>query len=77
MRAHKPAELDLTVVFEGEETHLGHPLGEVVADEANELHVEQVDDLLGLLGVGQIDEAQFTIVRHEPLVHHNRVVNLD
>lgn len=46
-----------------------------MADETDELHVEQVDHFLRLLLVSQIGQNQLSVVRGEAFVEHERVVD--
>lgn len=46
-------------------------------DEANELHIVEVHDLLRVTLVSKVYHDKLTIVGDEALVHHQRIVNLD
>jgi len=75
--ANEPAQLNVLPLFvECQEPDLSLSVGEVVADEANELHVVQVDNLLWLLLVSQVDHDQLSVIWRESFINQQRVVNL-
>ena len=45
-----------------------------MADKAQELHVCQMQNFLGLLKVSEVHNDKLSIVRHVALVNHQRVV---
>ena len=73
--ADQPAKLDV-LALQTKEADLGLAIGEAVTDEANELHVEKMDDLLGLFLVSHIDHDDLSVVGGETLVNHQGVVDL-
>jgi hypothetical protein len=48
-----------------------------VSDEANKLHVIQVNDLLRLLLIGKVDHDELSVIECESFIDHQRVVDLD
>ena len=76
--AGEPAQFDIfTLCVQGQEADLSFSRGEVVPDEANKLHVVQVNDLLRLLLIGKVDHDDLSVIGRESFVDHQRVVDLD
>lgn len=69
-----PAQVDVKLLVEGQKPDPGFSRREAVAHEADELQVEQVDNLLRLVFIGQIHQDKLSVVRCKPFVDHQRVV---
>jgi hypothetical protein len=76
--AGEPAKLDIfTLGVFRKEADFSFSRGKVVSDEANKLHVIQVNDLLRLLLIGKVDHDELSVIECESFIDHQRVVDLD